>query len=159
VIDDRGRVNDEARLLEKLRAIEALFAGATTPGERVAADNARQRIRARIDALRAEASCEFRFTVDRWSRSLLLTLAQRYDLKPYRYSGQRHTTVMLRAPERFMREVFEPEYRQMFEVLHEHLAAVTERVVAEALQGTAREPTVVDAEPPRALPAGTTDER
>lgn len=47
-------MQDEARLLEKLRAIEALFAGATTEGERTAADNARQRIRARIDELRAD---------------------------------------------------------------------------------------------------------
>jgi hypothetical protein len=151
-------VNDEERLREKLRAIEALFAGATTPGERVAAENARHRIRARIDSLRAETSAEFRFTVDRWSRSLLLTLAQRYGLKPYRYRGQRHTTVMLRAPEQFIREVFEPEYREMFELLHAHLAAVTDRVVAEALEGTAREPTVVDAESPRALTAGSTGE-
>lgn len=148
------RVTDEDRLLEKLRAIEALFAGATTPGERVAADNARNRIRARIDALRAETTVEFRFTVDAWSRALLLTLAQRYGLKPYRYRGQRHTTVMLRGPEQFIREVFAPEYRQMLELLQDHLAAVTERVVAEALEGTAREPTVVDAESPRALPAG-----
>jgi len=35
---------DEARLIEKLKLIEALFAGATTPGERVAADAARLRI-------------------------------------------------------------------------------------------------------------------
>lgn len=33
----RRVVVDDARLLEKLRAIEALFAGATMPGERVAA--------------------------------------------------------------------------------------------------------------------------
>jgi len=32
---------DEARLLEKLHAIEALFAGASTDGERVAAGEAR----------------------------------------------------------------------------------------------------------------------
>lgn len=36
--------SDEARLLEKLRAIESLFAGASTPGERVAAAEARKRI-------------------------------------------------------------------------------------------------------------------
>ena len=61
---------------------------------------------------------------------------------------------MLRGPEQFIREVFAPEYRQMLELLEDHLAAVTERVVAEALEGTAREPTVVDAESPRALPSG-----
>jgi hypothetical protein len=35
--DANAHVFDEARLLEKLRAIEALFAGAATEGERVAA--------------------------------------------------------------------------------------------------------------------------
>ncbi len=40
---------DEARLIEKLLAVEALHAGATTKGERVAAENARRRI---LDRLR-----------------------------------------------------------------------------------------------------------
>jgi hypothetical protein len=35
---------DEAKLIEKLRLIEAPFAGATTEGERVAAGEARSRI-------------------------------------------------------------------------------------------------------------------
>jgi hypothetical protein len=35
---------DEAKLLEKLRLIEALFAGATTAGEPVAAAEAKRRI-------------------------------------------------------------------------------------------------------------------
>jgi len=41
-------MSDVGRLIEKLRLIEALHAGATTAGERAAADNARQRIRDRI---------------------------------------------------------------------------------------------------------------
>jgi hypothetical protein len=32
---------DEVKLIERLRLIEALFAGAATPGERVAAERAR----------------------------------------------------------------------------------------------------------------------
>jgi hypothetical protein len=44
---------DEAALIEKLRRIEALHAGATTPGERDAAANARQRILARLAELAA----------------------------------------------------------------------------------------------------------
>jgi hypothetical protein len=42
---------DEAKLIEKLKLIEALFAGATTPGERVAADAARQRILERLKSV------------------------------------------------------------------------------------------------------------
>ena len=42
-------MNDFARLIEKLKLIEALHSGATTPGERTAAGNARQRIREKIE--------------------------------------------------------------------------------------------------------------
>ena len=38
-------MTDEQRLIEKLQRIEALFAGAATPGERDAAAQARDRIR------------------------------------------------------------------------------------------------------------------
>jgi hypothetical protein len=41
-------MTDEPRLIEKLQRIEALFAGATTPGERVAAGLARDRILTRL---------------------------------------------------------------------------------------------------------------
>jgi hypothetical protein len=81
-----ARVMDEAKLREKLTRIEALFAGATTEGERVAAGEARRRIRERLEsAERVEPPVEFRFTLtDTWSRKLFLALLRRYDLKPYR---------------------------------------------------------------------------
>ena len=44
---------DERKLIEKLRRIEALYAGAATSGERVAAANARDRIRERLRILNA----------------------------------------------------------------------------------------------------------
>jgi hypothetical protein len=40
---------DEAKLLEKLRLIEALYAGAATEGEQDAAGRARHRILARLE--------------------------------------------------------------------------------------------------------------
>ena len=41
-------MTEEQRLIEKLQRIEALFAGAATPGERDAAAQARERIRSRL---------------------------------------------------------------------------------------------------------------
>jgi hypothetical protein len=39
---------------------------------------------------------EFRFSLaDQWSRHLLVALLRRYGIKPYRYSRQRRTTVMV----------------------------------------------------------------
>src|SRR5688500_6758309 len=87
----RGVVMDEARLLEKLRAIEALFAGATTEGECVAAGEARKRIQLRLKTLEeADPPVEYKFRVaDGWSAKLFMALCRRYDIKPYRYRGQR----------------------------------------------------------------------
>lgn len=97
------------------------------------------------------APIEWQFRTDTWSRRLLIALARRYGLKPYRYPRQRHTTIVLRAPETFLREVFLPEYDQMVETLRDHLSAVADRVIAEVIDGDQSEPAVVEA--PRQLEA------
>ena len=125
----------EARLKEKLRAIEALFAGGATEGERDAAGRARDRIAERIAQLVAETPVEWQFTsLNVWERRLLVSLAKRYGLKAYRYKGQRRTTLIVKAPGPFLRDVFSPEFQRMGETLHEHLAEVAERVIAEVLE-------------------------
>ncbi len=144
-------MNDEERLKEKLRAIEALFAGATTPGERDAADHARQRIAARLAELTKGHEIEWQFSVDPWTRTLLVALARRYGLKPYRYRRQRRTTLVLRASEQFLNETFLPEYYAMSKTLHEHLTQLTERVVSEVLNADKSEEMVIDE--PRQLEA------
>ena len=55
-------------LRDKLRKIEALFAGAATPGEKVAAGAAAERIRERLGkAASAEKSVELKFSIpDVW---------------------------------------------------------------------------------------------
>ena len=70
----------DARLRDKLRKIEALFAGAGTEGERLAAEAALARIRARLaDIGRSEAPVEIQFSLpDTWSRQLFLALCRRY---------------------------------------------------------------------------------
>jgi hypothetical protein len=97
---------NEANLIEKLRLIEALFAGAKTEGEKDAADRARQRILERLKTVeRADPPVEYRFGMnDMWQRRVFTALLRRYGIKPYRYSGQRHTTVMARVPKRFVDE-------------------------------------------------------
>jgi len=86
---------DEARLIEKLRLVEALFAGAATDGERAAAESAKQRILKRLDFWEREAPpVEYRFSLgDTWSRKVFVALLRRYGIRPYRYRRQRRTTV------------------------------------------------------------------
>jgi hypothetical protein len=126
---------DEKRLIEKLRSIEALFAGATTDGERVAAQEAKRRILERLKQLQSdEPPVEYRFKLaDKWSRQLFLSLLRRYDIAPYRYPRQRATTVMARIPKRFVDETLWPQFEQLSETLRSHLNEVTQRVVAEVL--------------------------
>src|SRR5437762_10551706 len=86
-------MSTEARLREKLRKIEALFAGASTAGERLAAEAALERVRARLAELeRRDAAIEMQFSLpDPWSRRLFLALCRRYGLEPYRLRRQRLT--------------------------------------------------------------------
>jgi hypothetical protein len=126
---------DEARLLEKLRAIEALFVGATTDGERAAAGEARKRIQLRLKALEeADPPVEYKFSVgDGWSAKLFMALCRRYGIKPYRYRGQRRTTIVARVSRRFVDETLWPEFQQLSAVLRKHLDEMTERIIAAAI--------------------------
>lgn len=123
----------EAELRARLRKIEALFAGAGTDGERLAAGAAMLRIRARLaEAARAAPPVELQFSMpDLWSRQLFLALARRYGLEPYRRHRQRHTTVMLKAPEAFLRDVLWPEFQELNRALAAYLAAATARIIRE----------------------------
>ena len=126
---------DEARLLEKLRAIEALFSGATSDGERVAAGEAKKRIQLRLKAIEeADPPVEYKFSVaDGWSAKLFLALCRRYGIKPYRYRGQRRTTLMAKVSKRFVSETLWPEYEELSGVLRRHLDEMTERIIAAAI--------------------------
>ena len=136
---------DEAKLIEKLRFIEALYAGATTDGEKVAAGRARERIRERLRSVeREEPPVEVRFSMpDLWSRRVFLALLRRYGLRPYRYPRQRHTTVMVRVSRSFVDQTLWPEFQEINSTLQEWLADVTDRVVSKVIHGDSSEPEVV----------------
>jgi len=145
---------DEARLIDKLRLIEALFAGAATPGEKDAAGRARDRILQRLQQLeRDEPPVEFRFSMnDMWSRKVFVALLRRYGIQPYRYVRQRHTTVMAKLTKQFVDETLWPEFMELTEILRKYLEEVTDRVVHEVIHGDSSEAEVVQA--PRELPPG-----
>lgn len=139
-------MHTEDDLVNKLRLIEALFAGAATQGERDAARNARDRICERLREMqRAEPPTEYRFSLpDMWSRRLFLALLRRYDIKPYRYHRQRRTTVMARVPPSFVDETLWPQYERLSTTLHEYLDQVTNRVIHESLAADQSEAEVVE---------------
>jgi len=124
-----------------VRKVEALHAGAATPGERDAAAAARERIRARLRELeRTSPPVEWRFSMaDAWSRQLLVALLRRYGLRPYRWRGQRYTTVMVHVTKRFVDETLWPEYLELSRVLRHHLADVTDRLIRGAIHESTAE--------------------
>lgn len=142
-------MDDEAILREKLRKIEALFAGAGTDGERIAAGAALERVRQRLaQTRRQEKPVEMKFTFpDLWARRLFVALCRRYDLNPYRYKRQRYTTVMLRVPKSFVDTTLWPEFAALHRALGEYLNAATERIIREEVHRDTAEAEEVD-EPP-----------
>jgi len=121
----------ESQLREKIRKIEALFVGAGTAGERLAAEAALQRVRERVEELaRNDPPIELQFSLpDQWSRHLFLALCRRYGLRPFRYRRQRRNTVMVRASRGFFDQVLVPEFSELDKALQLYLHEVTLRVI------------------------------
>lgn len=140
----------EQRLREKLRKIEALFAGAATAGEKAAAGAAAERIRRQFaETSQREASEEFKFSIpDPWSRQLFTALCRRYGLKPFRYSRMHRQTVIVHAPASFINRVLWPEFEELSQALSAHLLEITNRIIREEVFATTGEAEEI-AEPTR----------
>jgi tRNA nucleotidyltransferase (CCA-adding enzyme) len=126
-------VTTEQQLRERLRKITALFEGAATSGERQAAAAAIERLRQALNtAVKTQPLPETKFSMaDQWQRRLFTALCRRYGLDPYRYKGQRYTTVMVRAPRSFVDDTLWPEYLELQAALHAYLNEATERIIRE----------------------------
>jgi hypothetical protein len=134
-------MSTESQLRDKLRKIEALFAGAGTAGERNAAEAALTRIRARLAEFgRRDGPIEIQFSMpDQWSRLLFLALARRYGLEPYRLHRQRRNTVMISVPQSFVEHVLWPEFVELNEALTAYLHQVTLRIIKDEVFADASE--------------------
>ena len=143
-------VSLESQLREKLRKIEALFAGAGTAGERSAAGAALDRVEARLKDLgKRDPDVETQFSLaDQWSSQLFIALCRRYGLKPYRYPRQRHTSVVVRAPKGFIDTVLWPEFTELNAALQTYLNEVTLRIIREEIHSDTSDA----GEAPEALP-------
>ena len=121
----------EDRLREKLRKIEALYAGAATAGEKSAAGAAAERIRRQFEtASSKERADEFKFSItDPWSRQLFIALCRRYGIKPFRYTRMHRQTVMVRAPASFVQLTLWREFEDLSRALTAHLDEITRRII------------------------------
>lgn len=128
-------MSDFEGLLERLRRVEALHARTDVVGERDAAAAAMRAIRAELARMEAEEPpIEYRFTLaDDWSRRLFTALLRRYGLQPYRYRGQRYTTVMVRVSRGFVDKTLWPEFTELSNLLRSYLSEITNKVIREAI--------------------------
>ena len=126
-------IEDELR--ERLRKVEALFLGAATVGERGAAGAAAGRLRAKLEeAARRDPPVEMKFTTpDLWSSRLFIALCRRSGFRPFRYSRQRFTTVMVKAPRRLFEDVVWREFNELHEDLSAYLEQTTDRLIRETI--------------------------
>ncbi len=136
---------NESKLIEKLKLIEALFAGATTEGEKDAAFNALQRIKDRLKEIqKTDPPIEYKFTMsDMWSRKLFVALLRRYGIKPFRYYRQKYTTVMAKVPKSFVDETLWPEFEELDKTLRSYLDDITNKVISETIHSNNSEAEVV----------------
>lgn len=86
---------------------------------------------------------------------MFISLLQRYGLKPYRYRGQRRTTVMVKVTASFVDDVLWPEFLELNRTLREHLESVTQRIIQEAIHsGNAEVDECAEEAPPRGARQG-----
>ncbi|MFT5128165.1 MAG: hypothetical protein ACI8W8_001774 [Rhodothermales bacterium] len=142
----------EDQLINKLKSIERLHAGATTEGERDAAARAVERIRARLKELeKLDPPVEYKFSMkDMYARRLFVALLRRYGIRPYRFKGQRYTTVMALVSKSFLDETLWPEFQALSSVLRDYLNEVTNRVITEGVHSDSSE-AEVRSEPSRLI--------
>jgi hypothetical protein len=135
---------DEQGFLDELRQIEAKL-------ENLDSDKISPEVRMIYERLKLRSSLpetddapvEIKFSFPNvWSRRLFLALAERYGLRPYRYRGQRRTTVVLKVSQSFVDGTLWPEFERVDKVLVRHLSEVTDLFIEHVLSDDDRRATV-----------------
>jgi hypothetical protein len=133
-------------LRDKLRKIEALFAGAATNGEKAAAGAAAERIRERLKRTAGrERPEEMRFSIpDVWSRRLFIALCRRYGLQPFRHRRMHRQSMVIDVPRSFVDQVLWPEFQELNAALIAYLSEITDQVIREEVHRETGEAQEVD---------------
>jgi hypothetical protein len=121
----------DERLRERLAKLEALFARAGTAGERAAAGAAIARLQGKAGGPRP---VELKFSLpDPWSVRLFVAVCRKHGLRPYRYSRQRRTTVMVRVHERAFDRLVWPEFSHLQTALELYFEETVDHLITEAM--------------------------
>ena len=142
-------MSDDQQIREKLAKIKALFTGATTPGERQAAQAAIDRLQQRIDGIPPpgpvpDPPVEFRFSLtNAWSLRLFLALCRSKGYRPYRYPRMRRTSICVKIRKQAVNTELWPEYLEMNKVLTEYLGELADHIIADCINADRSDAEVV----------------
>jgi hypothetical protein len=150
--------HDIEDLVARLKKVQALYNAPATEGERAAAAAAAMRLQERLKEATGAAGAagaaqagqsaksaqspgasegrtqEFQIRIDdAWSRKLFIGIARHHGVHPYRYRGQRRTTLVVRTTEHRIDRIIMPHYREAVAALRDHFDAIADRVIREAL--------------------------
>ena len=126
-------------LREKLAKVEELFRRAGSPGERVAAGVARDRLRKRLgdDQLKRRGiEQELKVTLpDAWSVKLFCAVCNNHNIRPFRYKRQRKTTVMVIVEQPAFERVVWPEFKRLQDELQSYFESFTQDLIRRNFRG------------------------
>jgi hypothetical protein len=124
-------MSDESKFIDRLRTIERRMANAP---DGVDSNGVASAMRARLAAARvAESDSLQRCAMpDPWSRDLFVAVCRRYGVEPFHERGLRQTTVSIRVPASFLRDVLSPQAEQMARELDGYLNGFIDRVIGAA---------------------------
>jgi len=124
--------HDDHELRSRLTKLEALFARAGTLGERDAAGAAIERLQERLGT--SEEAIELQFSLsDVWSVRLFVAVCRKHSVDPYRYPRQRRTTVMARAPQKFLEDVVWAEFSTLQDELNSYFNETVDHLISTAM--------------------------
>ena len=140
---------NETQIRERLAKIKALFEGATSDGERGAAEAALQRINLKMAQAQGSVVEEMRFSLPSpWTMRLFIALCRSKGLRPFRYPRMRRTSVCVKVERAILDHQLWPEFLQMNSVLTQYLDQLADHSIADCIT-----PDQADAEVMAGLPA------
>lgn len=132
-------------IADKIRKIEVLIAGAKSDGERQAAEFAKQRLQEKLAAPSREYTVRLH---SRWEKKLFVAICKKHGLQTYRYTGQKHTTSMVRVTKPFMESVLWPEYNKYAVILHRLTEEISADLISQIHYVKDEDETVISGELP-----------
>ncbi len=124
--------NQDSDLRSRLSKLEALFARAGTHGERDAAGAAIERLQERLKESDEVIELQFGLS-DVWSVRLFVAVCRKHGVDPYRYPRQRRTTVMARAPRKFLEDVVWAEFSALQDELNTYFTETVDHLISAAM--------------------------